>query len=94
MPDETTSTCVDPFVGRFLSEAISGALRADNREADRKRFEAHMKRCRKCRKAMVDHLNESVTIPALQQFAREKGLAFEDVLAAFRQGVADDEDGK
>lgn len=94
MPDETAPTCVDPFVGRFLSEAISGELRAENREADRKRFEAHMKQCPKCRRAMVDHLNESVTIPALRQFAQEKGLAFEDVLAAFRQGVEGEENEK
>ena len=69
MPEETAQTCVNPDVGQLLNEAISGALRVPSREGDRKRFERHMKECGKCRKAMVDHLNETVTIPALKQFA-------------------------
>jgi hypothetical protein len=87
MPEETADTCIDPEVGELLHEAISGALRPQRRERDRKRFENHMKECRTCRKAMVDHLNETVTIPALKQFAKEKGLTFDEVFDAFAHGI-------
>ncbi len=87
MPETTASVCTDPSVGRLLNDALTGSLRAKKRASDRRLFEEHMTDCSKCRKAVIDHLNETVTIPALRQFATEHGVSFEEVCEAFTYGI-------
>ena len=87
MSDETTDTCVDPQVGRLLADELSGALTAPGREADHKRFGDHYKKCRKCREAMLDHVNETVVIPFLKELAKERGVTFEELFDVFLDEV-------
>lgn len=87
MSRRRTDSCVDPQVGRLLGDEISGALTAPGREEDHRLFGEHIKRCGKCREAVLDHANQTVTMPILERIAREKGVPLEDVLDAFAKEV-------
>lgn len=87
MPRKTRDSCVDPQVGGLLTDELSGALAAPGREADHQRFGKHYKKCRKCREAMLDHANETVTIPLLKRLAHERGVTFDEMLDAFAREV-------
>jgi len=87
MPKNTRYTCVDPQVGRLLADELSGALAVPGREADHELFGEHYKKCRKCREAMLDHANETVTIPLLKRLAKERGVSFDEMLDAFTREV-------
>jgi len=87
MSEKEDHRCVDPQVGRLLADEISGALTEPGREDDHRRFGEHIKECRKCLEAVLDHANETVIIPILKRIAREKGVSFDEVLEAFGQQV-------
>jgi hypothetical protein len=78
--------CCDPQVGQFLAAAMSGDLKAPERTEDYQRFREHFKTCKKCRSEMAEHITETLTIPALREFAQERGLPFIEVLDAFTGG--------
>lgn len=87
MPRNERDQCVDPSIGCLLEEEIAGELAKPEREVDRRRFGDHMKECGKCREAVIDHANETVTIPILRQLANEKGISFDEMLDAFVEEI-------
>jgi predicted anti-sigma-YlaC factor YlaD len=84
MPDNVAETCIDCSVGRLLSDAISGEINDESRNADRQVFEKHIKQCSSCRKAFVQHLAETKAMPFLTDFARTKKVSLQDLLESLR----------
>lgn len=87
MSHETKDRCVDPAVGRLLTDEVSGALLKAGREQDHERFGEHIHACRSCRDRLIDDANERVLFPALRKMADERGVSFDDMLAAFGRKV-------
>ena len=81
--------CIDPKgIGRLLEDAKAGRLDTDHphREKDRQLFiDEHLKRCRSCYEAMLDHANDL----AFKHVASELGISVEEVQKRFCQQMDD-----
>lgn len=73
--------CIDAHgIGQLLAEFQSGALDQPEREMDRQRFYCHAEQCPVCYHGMLDHVNESITVPFLRQEAARLGIPLKKLI--------------
>ncbi len=62
--------CIDPKVGRLWRDCVDGKLVRPGREADAAKFDAHVRRCRSCRRVLILHAHSEVAVPILKSVRR------------------------
>ncbi len=77
--------CTEPDLAALLPHLLAGRLASAADAPVRKRLVAHTKTCSACRAKMLDEANRSLTLPALKQVAKVRGVPMSVVCAAFRR---------